>query len=90
MSFYNLDEMASIASQTTNNHKIKVDNAVLETNESVNKIILDLQNDSKIQTRRFIIDSKIQTRRFIIATVISVFSLIAAVTAAVAALIPLL
>lgn len=79
MSFPDFNEMASIASQIESDHKIKVDNAVLDTNETVNKIILDLQKDSKIQTRRFII-----------ATVISVFSLIAAVIAAVAALIPLL
>lgn len=79
MSFDNLNEIASVASHITNDHKIKVDNAVLETNESINKIILNIQKDSKIQTRRFIIT-----------VVISVFSLIAAVTAAVAALIPLL
>lgn len=79
MSFPNFNEIASIASKTTSDHDIKVDNAVLSTNESVNKIIFDLQKDSKIQRNRFII-----------ATVISVFSLIAAATAAVAALIPLL
>ena len=45
----------------------------------VDKIILDIQKDSKIHTRRFIVT-----------VVISVFSLIAAVIAAVAALIPLL
>lgn len=79
MSFPNFNEMASIASKTTSDHKIKVDNAILETNEAINKIILDFQKDAKIQRKRFVIT-----------TVISVFSLIAAVTAAVAALIPLL
>lgn len=79
MSFPDLNEIAFTASQISNDHKIKVDNAVLSTNESVDKIIVDLQKDSKIQKKRFII-----------ATIISVFSLIAAVTAAVAALIPLL
>lgn len=79
MSFDNLNEIASVASKITNDHKIKVDNAVLETSESINKIILNIQKDSKIQTRRFIIT-----------VVISVFSLIAAITAAVAALIPLI
>lgn len=74
-----INEMTSIASEITNDHNIKLDNAIIETNENISKILLDRQGDSKIQTRRFIIS-----------VVISIFALIAAVVAAVAAIIPLL
>lgn len=79
MQFNDFNKMASIASQTTNDHNTKIDNAILETKETVNKILLDNQKDSKIQTRRFIIS-----------VTISIFALIAAVVAAAAAIVPLL
>lgn len=74
-----INEMTSVASEITNDHNIKLDNDILETNVNISKILLDHQNGSKIQIRRFIIS-----------VVISVFALIAAVIAAVAAIIPLL